>query len=74
MNIECRACNHVGPIDEFPPCESIYQDIRCPKCGSTNNEHNSKYQKELFASMRELDEADKSADEQRKQQRKQEGE
>lgn len=48
----CIACSYVGDIETFPPAMSVYQDIRCPKCGSTNNEHNSEYQMRLMQRMK----------------------
>ena len=49
--VKCRSCNYEGEVNMYSPCASPYQDIRCPKCGSTNNEHNSEYQKRLFKRM-----------------------
>lgn len=42
-HIVCLTCDYQGPISTFSPTMSPYSDIRCPKCGSTNNEHNSEY-------------------------------
>lgn len=50
-HVACRACSYEGAIDTYAPCFSVYNDIRCPKCGSTNNQHNSDYQKRLQAEM-----------------------
>lgn len=47
----CRSCGYEGTIDTFEPCFSVYNDCRCPKCGSTNNQHNSDYQAQLRACM-----------------------
>lgn len=47
----CISCGYSGAIETFDAAMSIYNDIRCPKCGSTNCDRNSKYQKELFEGM-----------------------
>lgn len=51
--VTCRSCGYVGEIGSYAPCFSIYNDIRCPKCGSTSNQHNSDYQDRLSEAMRE---------------------
>jgi len=38
--IKCDSCNYEGNIDTYEATASLYSDIRCPKCGSTNNKHN----------------------------------
>jgi hypothetical protein len=57
---ECRSCGYRGTIDNWRAAMSVYHDICCPECGSTNCEHNSKYTSELMANMRKLDEEAKS--------------
>jgi hypothetical protein len=49
--IKCDSCGHEGEIHTFHPSMSPYSDIRCPKCNSTNNAHNSQYMKDLQAAM-----------------------
>lgn len=49
--IYCYSCDFWGEIDEYNPCVSIYNDIRCPKCGSTDNKHNAEYQDRLSKAM-----------------------
>jgi phage FluMu protein Com len=49
--VHCRSCNYFGVLESFAPCYSVYNDIKCPKCGSTNNEHNAQYQRQLNAAM-----------------------
>ena len=30
-------CGHEGPVIDFPPAmTSVYHDLRCPECGTTN--------------------------------------
>ncbi len=48
----CRACSYIGDIDSYRPSGSVYNDIVCPVCGSTNNDHNSVYIERLTAKMR----------------------
>lgn len=55
----CRTCGYTGAIETFEPSMSVYSDCRCPKCGSTNNEHNSNYLRDISAAMNDLkDKAD----------------
>lgn len=44
MAILCERCSYIGELKTYKPCYG-YNDIRCPKCGSTKNEHNRKYMK-----------------------------
>lgn len=32
----CRECGYHGSPDSFPAALSVYHDVRCPKCGTTN--------------------------------------
>lgn len=41
--IPCERCSYIGPCREFTPAMSVYNDTRCPKCGTTRNEHNRIY-------------------------------
>lgn len=43
----CRACGYQDDIRTFHPALSAYNDIKCPKCGSTNNQHNTEYQRRM---------------------------
>ncbi len=43
----CNACHYSGSIDTFLPSMSINSDCRCPKCKSTDNNHNDEYRKHL---------------------------
>jgi hypothetical protein len=46
--ILCNACGYSGTIDTYDPClTSMWNDCRCPKCGSTSNKHNEDYQKDV---------------------------
>ena len=49
--IVCGMCGYSGPIETFDVATSMYNDVKCPKCGSTKNAHNSKYQEELLKGM-----------------------
>lgn len=53
--VECKSCYYTGPIEAFPAAMSVYQDIRCPICGSTANDHNSDYQNTLLENMKKSD-------------------
>ncbi len=35
-NPTCRTCGHTGPPETFPPAFSVYHDLQCPNCNSTN--------------------------------------
>lgn len=50
--ILCESCKFFGEISEYNPSMSLYSDIRCSKCGSTNNQHNSDYHKRLDEAMK----------------------
>ena len=49
----CKSCGYEGQIITFPVAMSVYKDISCPRCGSTNNVHNNEYQKNLLAAMKD---------------------
>lgn len=34
--VKCNECEWTGDADDCPPSLSIYSDLRCPKCGTTN--------------------------------------
>lgn len=61
--VVCRSCGYSGAIDTYLPSASMYSDCRCPKCGSTNNDHNSGYATELCKALRELSKLGERADE-----------
>ena len=50
--VKCKRCGYSGDISSYHPTISVYSDIRCPECGSTNNEHNSEYLRRLSEAMR----------------------
>jgi len=52
IDVICRSCGYSGPIHTYHPTESAYSDIRCPKCSSTNNEHNREYLRRLSEAIR----------------------
>lgn len=52
--VECRACGFNADIEKFEPTASVYNDIRCPECGSTNNQHNDDYLARLQEGMRKV--------------------
>ena len=45
--ILCESCGYSGVIDSYLPSMSAYADCRCPKCGSTKNQHNADYSNRL---------------------------
>jgi hypothetical protein len=47
MKTTCNSCGYAGEIDTFHPAMSINADCCCPKCGSTNNDHNAEYSRRL---------------------------
>jgi hypothetical protein len=51
--VNCLSCGYAGTIDTYNPTFSLYSDIRCPKCASTNNQHNSDYFDRLSAAMKD---------------------
>ena len=53
--VRCESCRYIGAIDTFPPTASIYSDIRCPKCSSTNNKHNDEYLRRLQKAIGDRD-------------------
>ena len=55
-NVKCETCDYIGGIETYLPALTVYQDIYCPKCGSSRNEHNRIYQKRLFKSIKETEE------------------
>lgn len=50
-DVICESCNYVGPLDSYRPNLSGMSDIRCPKCNSTNNEHNNQYLDNIYKAM-----------------------
>ena len=50
----CKSCGYRDSVDAYYPTVSIYSDVRCPKCGSTDNEHNEHYQDNLLKAMDNL--------------------
>jgi hypothetical protein len=49
--VECLECGFEGPPEAFQAALSVYQDLACPKCGSTHNEWNAEYQNGLLESV-----------------------
>jgi len=45
-DITCRKCGYKGEAETYDPCIG-YNDIRCPECRSTDNEHNSIFTKNI---------------------------
>lgn len=60
-DVLCRACGYSGAIDTYEPSLAVYSDCRCPKCGSTNNQHNSAYMEQIQQAFRRADKAKKEA-------------
>jgi len=52
--VTCLRCGYEGEEETFDVCFSVYNDLRCPKCRSTNNKHNAEYQDALLSSMKSL--------------------
>jgi phage FluMu protein Com len=34
--MKCNRCNFEGTPNEFEASFSVYHDVKCPKCGTTN--------------------------------------
>lgn len=49
--VTCNRCGYTDIVENYHPTASVYTDIRCPKCGSTDNKHNEKYLKRLYEAM-----------------------
>ena len=49
--VACGRCGFSGKLSEYKPCFG-YNDIRCPKCGSTENEHNLEYMRRIHGTER----------------------
>lgn len=43
----CKACGYNAPLKTYMPTASVYSDVCCPNCGSTNNAHNAEYLRRL---------------------------
>ena len=56
-DVSCRSCGYVGDVNTYQPAFSIHNDCRCPKCHSTDNEHNDRYQESLAAAWKNHDAA-----------------
>ena len=56
-NIICRSCGYIGDINTYQPSFSIHNDCRCPKCYSTDNDHNDRFQESLVAAWKKHDAA-----------------
>ena len=53
--VTCLSCGYSADISTYHPCfSSVYNDCRCPKCGSTANQHNRDYAESIFAAMNQL--------------------
>ena len=50
--VVCGSCGYAGMIDTYHPSFGMYSDCRCPKCGSTDNEHNAKYSRMIQESFK----------------------
>jgi len=50
--VTCISCGYTGSKDTYIVSLSLYSDIRCPKCGSTDNEHNDDYRERLNTTMK----------------------
>jgi len=53
-DVICRKCGYKGDVHSYHPCIG-YNDIRCPECGSTHNEHNSIYLSRMLSAARPPD-------------------
>ena len=51
-HVLCESCDYYGDIDTYTPSYSVYSDIRCPQCSSTNNKHNQVYLERLQAAFK----------------------
>lgn len=54
--VVCQACGYSGALDTYKASLSVYSDCRCPKCGSTNNQHNREYFDMIQAAFAKKDE------------------
>lgn len=41
--VRCDACGYTGAVGTYLPAISLHADCLCPRCGSTDNQHNAKY-------------------------------
>lgn len=41
LAVICETCGYAGSIETYLPSFSMMADCKCPKCGSTNNQHNA---------------------------------
>jgi len=46
--VTCKRCGYTDKLKTYNPAYGVYNDCKCPTCGSTNNEHNAWYQRELM--------------------------
>jgi len=46
--VRCDRCGYTNSLRCFKAAMSVYNDIACPECGSTNNEHNAWVQSQMF--------------------------
>lgn len=51
-DVRCESCGFSGPIADWPPARSSYSDIQCPRCDSTNNDHNAEFKRNMFSGAR----------------------
>ena len=49
--VTCNSCGYSGGIDTYRPSFSMLSDCRCPRCGSTDNQHNAEYAKRISKAM-----------------------
>lgn len=52
--VKCKDCGFRDKYHNFKSCKSIWQDILCPKCGSTNNDSNDNYQNIVFGAVEKV--------------------
>lgn len=43
----CKGCGYNAPLKTYMLTSSVYSDVCCPNCGSTNNAHNVEYRERL---------------------------
>ncbi len=52
-NIYCNGCGYIAPLYGWEPVTDPYNDIRCPNCGSTDNQHNDEYRDSLYTAVKQ---------------------
>ena len=51
-DLRCKSCGYVADARSYDAAMSVYADLSCPQCGSTNNDHNAVYSDRLLKNMR----------------------